>query len=245
MKVILDEATRAELIYKSRTQSKARFARRMQYSVSNFRGLDLKELFENDYLVFTTPINDYKCIVAFSGAFTVLRNAVKNLQFRQVNLQVIARALLRAFDISDDVKVDCDCADFRYRFAYYATKNGFKYGAPENRPSDITNPKDNIGSTCKHLSRILSNKQWIRRASTVLTKFIRTYPEKSAMYLWDELPDDLKPKEPLFQEEEPVEEVESEVEVIEDEDNQESNENEGDTNESDVRRTDGEFEEES
>lgn len=195
MKVILDEATRAELINKTRLQSKARYKKRLSYSISNFRGLDLKELFENDYLVFTTPINDYKCIVAFSGAFTAIRDAVKNLEFRQVNLQVIARALLKAFDLSNDVKVDCDCADYRYRFKYYASKNGYQYGAPETRPSDITNPNDDIGATCKHLSRILSNKQWIRRAATVLTKFIRTYPAKAANYLWAELPDDLKPKE--------------------------------------------------
>lgn len=197
MRLVIEEATRAELINKSRTQSKARYARRMSYSISNFRGLDLKELFENDYLVFTTPINDYKVIVAFSGAFTAIREAVKNLEFRQVNLQVIARALLRAFDLSHDVKVDCDCPDYIYRFKYHASQNGYQYGAPETRPSDITNPNDDIGATCKHLSRVLSNKQWIRRASTVLTKFIRTYPAKAAHYLWDELPDDLKPKEDL------------------------------------------------
>lgn len=36
-----------------------------------------------------------------------------------------------------------------YRFAYQATQLGYKYGKPENRPANITNPH-NYGSICKH-----------------------------------------------------------------------------------------------
>lgn len=65
-----------------------------------------------------------------------------------------------------------NCPDFRYRYAYFATKYDYLWGPPENRPSNMTNPKDNIGATCKHLACILSNKKWLVKASSVVNDFI-------------------------------------------------------------------------
>lgn len=184
----LTEASRKDLVAKSRIQSKDRFKKRLNYQVSNFRGVDLKQMFENDYFVFQTPIKDYVCVIAFPGVFTQLRQVVKETHGdpSRINLQMVIKALRRAFDSTDDVKVDCSCADFRYRYAYWATKNGYKYGAPETRPSDVTNPDDMLGATCKHLDLLLSNKRWLTKAASVVNSFIKSYPDKASSYLYDE-----------------------------------------------------------
>ena len=58
-----------------------------------------------------------------------------------------------------------------YRMAYQATKFGYKYGKPENRPAKITNPND-YGALCKHLTAMLSNKKWLQQVSGTLMDFI-------------------------------------------------------------------------
>lgn len=182
------EVSRKALVNKSRVQSRKRFQRRLNYQVSNFRGVDLEQLFENDYFVFRTPIKDYVCIVAFPGVFSSLRDVVKSTHGdpKRINLQMVIKALRLAFDATDDVKVDCTCPDFWYRFSYVATQNGYKYGKPQTIPAPITNPDDDIGSTCKHLSLLLSNKQWVVKAASVVNAFIKAYPDKAAHYLYDE-----------------------------------------------------------
>lgn len=200
------EVSRKDLVMKSRRQSKTRYQKRVNYQVPNFRGVDLRQLFENDYFVFKTPIKDYVCVIAFPGVFTQLRQVVKETHGdpSRINLQMVIKALRRAFDATDDVKVDCSCADFRYRFAYWATQNGYKYGAPENRPSDVTNPDDMLGATCKHLDLLLSNKRWLTKAASVVNSFIKTYPDKAALYLYDE--DEIKKtEEPPIEDEVPEE----------------------------------------
>lgn len=234
------EVSRNDLVAKSRIQSKQRFQKRLNYQVSNFRGVDLEQLFENDYFVFQTPIKDYVCTIAFPGVFTALKDVVKVTQRRidRINLQMVIKALRVAFDATDDVKVDCTCSDFRYRFAYVATKNGYKFGKPENRPSDITNPDDNIGSTCKHLSLLLSNKRWLVKAASVVNAFIKAYPDKAYFYLYDtypalDAPEEAPEDEPILEPDIPEEDEPSDEETSDEEIEDESEEDEEDIEEGD------------
>lgn len=48
---------------------------------------------------------------------------------------------------------------------------GYKWGKPETRPSDITNPNDLLGSCCKHLLAILSNKKWTTQIAIGITDY--------------------------------------------------------------------------
>ena len=182
------EVSRKDLVNKSRIQDRRKFQRRLNYQVSNFRGVDLEQLFEHDYFVFKTPIKDYVCTIAFPGVFSSLQKVVKstNGDPKKINLQMVIKALRIAFDATNDVKVDCTCADFWYRYSYVATQNSYKYGEPQEIPAPMTNPDDNIGSTCKHLSLLLSNKQWVVKAASVVNSFIKAYPDKAAHYLYDE-----------------------------------------------------------
>lgn len=59
-----------------------------------------------------------------------------------------------------------------YRFNYWQTKLGYKYGTPETRPSDKTNPGDLLGSCCKHLLAILSNKRWTTQIAIGITDYV-------------------------------------------------------------------------
>lgn len=60
-----------------------------------------------------------------------------------------------------------------YRYAYTATKFGYKYGDSENRPAKITNPY-NRGGVCKHLAALLANKTWMIKISSEINRFIRS-----------------------------------------------------------------------
>lgn len=58
-----------------------------------------------------------------------------------------------------------------YRFAYQATQLDYKYGKPENRPADITNPH-NYGVLCKHLISMLSNKKWLQQVTGTIMDWV-------------------------------------------------------------------------
>lgn len=65
-----------------------------------------------------------------------------------------------------------NCEDFFYRYGYYATKNNISSLAPQNIPSDITNPDDSLGSGCKHILLVLSNTKWIIKVASVIRNYI-------------------------------------------------------------------------
>ena len=59
---------------------------------------------------------------------------------------------------NNDVRVYCDCPDFKYRFAYRGTDEKYKVGLREVRPSNKTNPEEfgfPQGTVCKHLDNAL------------------------------------------------------------------------------------------
>lgn len=207
----LTEADNKDLALKSR-QNSNRWNKRVKYQIPNFKGVDLKQMFENDYFVYTVPINDYAVTVAFPGPLTSLREVCKSDKSKNINVQLVMRALNSAYDKSNDVKVNCTCADWQYRFAYWATKHGYKYGEPQNEPADETNPDDNLGATCKHLDLLLSKRNWLSKSSQQITEFIRANMDKAQKYLYDE---EIPEPEEEIEVEEPIEETE--VEDTEDE----------------------------
>ena len=79
-----------------------------------------------------------------------------------------------------------NCPDFRYRFAYYCTKNQVNSGTPETRPSNITNPDDSLGSACKHVLLILNNNSWIMRVASVINNYIQ-YMKKHYQKLYADI----------------------------------------------------------
>ena len=172
----IDEVTRKNLVGKNKAQSPDRFKRKSSYHALSYNGIHLKELLEKDLLVVEVPVGDYTCTLAYTGVLSELGTVLKSQPRPNVTLQSVIRALQRSID-NTDVLVDCTCADFTYRFSYYATKYGYKYGTPETRPPKKTNPKDNLGATCKHLSALLYSKRWLVKLATSLNNLIKQYTD--------------------------------------------------------------------
>lgn len=65
-----------------------------------------------------------------------------------------------------------------YRFDYYATRNIYNSGEPQDIPSKITNPRDSLGSGCKHILLLLSNTAWLIKVASVINNYIK-YTQKN------------------------------------------------------------------
>ena len=167
----LHEVTRSNLVGKTKSQSPARFDRSKGYS-TGYKQVDFDDLLTNNMIVVRVNVGDYRNTIAFPGFLTSLKKVISTQNNTNVNLQTVLRAISNAID-DNDLLVDCDCKDFIYRFAYFATKYGYKYGKPETRPPKITNPADEKGAMCKHLTAALKNKRWIVRLSVIINKWIK------------------------------------------------------------------------
>ena len=89
--------------------------------------------------------------------------------------------------------MNCSCPDFIYRFGFQATQNKYdtysfdkkkirnpKLGVvdPQSIPANITNPKDSLGSSCKHTLLVLSNNSWLMKVASVINNYVK-YMEKN------------------------------------------------------------------
>ena len=176
------EVDRKNLVGKTKKQSPGRYARRVGYKPLSFRSISFDSLFKKDEFIINVPVGDYICTIAFKGLMEQLKYVLNHQPKPNLTLQTVIKAIARAID-AEDILVDCTCPDFKYRFAYWATKYGYKYGKPENRPAKITNPNDKLGAMCKHLTSILSNKKWTVKVASVLNEFIKAYPNEVQEFL--------------------------------------------------------------
>ena len=178
---ILHEDNRQKLISKSKSSTKGRqrFNRRNKSKVKNtvkeMNSINMDKLFKQDILTVNIPVqgetDDYFVKITFGGFLQILRDQL-NGEIRDIDFRDISRAAIIGFN-KDDVYIFCSCPDFHYRFGYWTTRNKVNSGTPETRPSDITNPDDNLGSGCKHILLVLNNNSWIIRVSRVILNYIR------------------------------------------------------------------------
>lgn len=126
----------------------------------------------------------YLVTMSFGGFLDNLHDELKN-DTDVIDLRKISRALTRSFN-SDNVYVHCTCPDWKYRFAYWMTKDDINAGEPESRPSDITNPNNTKGTGCKHVLRVLSNNTWIIKVASVINNYIQ-YMEKHMQRLYADI----------------------------------------------------------
>lgn len=168
----LCEISRQNLVGKVKAQSPGRYNRRLGYRPLGDNEINVDNLLSDDLCALKTKVGKYDCIVAYKGVLKRLLQVVKKQPRPNVTLQSVIRALTQSIDDAD-ILVDCSCPDFRYRYAYWATKLKYKYGKPETRPSNITNPDNNIGSMCKHLTALLANKKWLVKAASVVNEAIK------------------------------------------------------------------------
>ena len=79
-----------------------------------------------------------------------------------------------------------NCPDYHYRFGYWNTVKDLTSGEPEDRPSNITNPRDDLGSGCKHILLVLNNNSWLMKVASVINNYIK-YMEKHYQKLYADI----------------------------------------------------------
>lgn len=181
----LNEDSRSSLLSKSKQSKKGfeRFKKRVKSRVANsvkqYNAIDMNKLFKDDIL--TVDINvkgetdNYIVKISFGGFCQLLQDQIEK-QNGKLDFKAVTRALILGFN-KDDVFIRCSCPDAQYRFAYWQSKNSIITGDPETRPSDITNPDDSLGASCKHVLLVLSNTSWLLKVGSTILNYIR-YMEK-------------------------------------------------------------------
>lgn len=134
----------------------------------------MQSLFVHDVLTVNVPVHgetdNYLVRMKFGGFLDLLRKRIEQ-QGNKLDLRSVTRALLDAFN-QEDVYIRCNCPDFTYRHAYWATIKDINSGVPEKRPSAITNPKNNLGPGCKHIMLVLANNSWLTKVARVIYNYI-------------------------------------------------------------------------
>ena len=185
---LLLEDKRTQLLSTSKTakkekDGKTRYQKRVKSkvksNVSNLNKVDFNKLFKDNIVTVNLDVqgetDQYLVTISFGGFLDELRRELKRSN-DIISLKIIIRALLNSFN-SDNVYIRCNCPDFRYRFAYYLSKEDIIAGDKENRPSDITNPNNDLGDGCKHIMLVLNNTGWIIKLSSVIHNYINYMKE--------------------------------------------------------------------
>lgn len=180
--MIINEDSRNQLMAKSKSSSDGglkRFKRRLKSRVGTntkqYNRINMNQLFKDGILTIGIEVkgetDNYIVKISYGGFLDALHDELKRNN-GTLELRNIIKALIIAFN-REDVYINCSCPDFKYRFAYWATKNDILDGEPELRPSDETNPDDKLGSGCKHIMLVLSNTSWIIKVASVINNYIK------------------------------------------------------------------------
>lgn len=143
------------------------------HNVREYNEVDMNSFWKDDVLKFNVVVEGetdiYKVTVKFSHVLENIQRevAANNNKF---NRDIITKALVKSMSTSD-VSIACNCPDFKYRFAYWASQQGYDAGTPEHREAAITNPNDNKGAACKHVLAVISDVSWIRNLGSVIVNY--------------------------------------------------------------------------
>lgn len=184
------EDTRTQLIAQSKsgarekTDGKTRFEKRVKSNIATstrqYNMIDMNSLFKDNILTVGVEVkgetDNYIVTVSFGGFLDKVQEQLEKTN-NFLSLRTIIRALVEAFN-SDNVYIRCSCPDFQYRFGYWLSKNDVIVGDKENRPSNITNPNNNLGAGCKHIMLVISNHSWLIKVASTINNYIK-YIEKS------------------------------------------------------------------
>ena len=160
-----------------KTRYEKRVKSRVSTSTSRYNKINMNELFKNNILTIDADVrgetDDYTVTMSFGGFLDKLQEQLKRNN-DVLDLRIIVRALVESFD-REDVYIHCSCPDWKYRMNFWSTVNKINSGAPENRPSKITNPVNDLGPGCKHVMLVLSNHNWLIKVASVINNYIKYF----------------------------------------------------------------------
>lgn len=189
MSEILLEKSRRELINQSKSADivksygTTRYDRKNKQhiynSITNFNKIDMNALFKGNMLSFKVPVHgetdNYEVEVLFEGVCDNIKREVKKNK-NKFEYKCVYRALIDAIN-KQDIYIACSCPDWKYRFAYWATKDRYNGGRPEVRVADITNPNNTKGAGCKHTIAVLYNLDWAMKLATSISNYVEYMEE--------------------------------------------------------------------
>ena len=155
----------------------SRWRRNINELLSNGVKLTLEAFENNKKSGDPSPLKYFSTFEEFIDYMNVLKDynhkvvSVKRINIDPCEVYDIAVKDCHNFLVDGGVILH-NCEDFSYRFGFFASKNDFNSGAPETRPSNITNPNDSLGSACKHVLLVLNNNSWIQRIARVISNYV-------------------------------------------------------------------------
>lgn len=193
--MIINEVTRLDLLQRSKTKTKLnRYSRRLgvqNVSILRVGILELLYLDQPDLDVYFDINDNYRVSIRFMNFMDGVRSLFQQFSDRVtkeggINVSKTMREIIEvSLDNAltyDDIRVDCSCPDFKYRFAYVAYINDYNFSVPpQTIPALIRNPNNN-GSACKHVIKVLSRPSlWKAKVVTGVMNVIRRNPDILAM----------------------------------------------------------------
>lgn len=170
----LNEYTRKRLLDKAKKDTPEKFKRRTD-SGDNWKleRVGLLELTVSNDLYLHFRVKDYRVSLRIMEYKPILEQYLNGRYKSDLN-----KAIKKSLDYAlrhNHIQVLCECGDFKYRYAYMATKKGYGYETNEDRPAKITNPK-NKGGLCKHQIKILNSPSlWLPKVVTALRSYVKNW----------------------------------------------------------------------
>ena len=197
--IFLREYTSAQIVNKSRASNKfSRYNSRTnvnRINVSRVGLLDIKEGSKdlNIYLHVTSasdPSKQYRVDLKLEGFIDHLKEYATNLD-TNVTIQKLIQNL-RPFFTEElkkaDVKVNCTCPDFTYRFKDSARNEKFYFGIDSSDEARNPNPNkinpNYEGSVCKHIIKVLTKPSlWYEKVIRSLSNVLKNHQSTLAKTL--------------------------------------------------------------
>ena len=171
-----------------KTRYQKRSKSRVKSNVSQLNKIDFNKLFKDNILTVSLDVegetDNYVVTISFGGFLDQLRDQLARTN-NVFSLRAVIRAVIEAFN-SDNVYIRCTCKDFQMRFSYWLSRENNIHGQKETRPSNITNPNNDLGDGCKHIMLVLSNNSWCVKLGSVITNYYN-YMEKHYKKLWADI----------------------------------------------------------
>lgn len=180
------EDKRSQLLSRSKTaekekgDGKTRYEKRVKSkfssSVKEYNQINMNQLFKDNILTVNIPVvgetDNYIVTISFGGLLDLIQERVQKNN-NVIDLRIIIQCLIECFN-KDNVYIHCSCADWKYRMAFWATKNDINSGEPqESNGKWIRNPEDQLGPGCKHVMLCLANTGWIIKVASVINNYIK------------------------------------------------------------------------
>ena len=117
----IEEKSRNELLAKTKSQTITRYNKSQGYKGFTIADIDTTSILTTNCFRVTCRVGDYWDTVEMQNILYWIQIEAEKNEDRQINSKGITTAVMNAID-GMDIKVDCSCYDFIYRFAYSATK---------------------------------------------------------------------------------------------------------------------------